>query len=233
MKRSAETTRSAASGRHSSPWRAAGVLLVVLLALAGSGMIAVSLLAAPVSPPQPAPAAAPTWPSESGPATNPSHPGSASMARSAPIEVSIPRIGVTAKIMKLGLNPNGTLATPPLDQAERAGWYHGGPSPGEIGNAVVVGHVDSSSGPAVFFNLGALMPGDFIDIKREDATLARFVVNGVASYPKSSFPTDLVYGPSASAALRLITCGGAFDTRASSYLSNVVVFAALVPPPRG
>jgi Sortase domain len=148
--------------------------------------------------------------------------------RSEPTEISIPRIRVSAKIVTVGLDATGSIAVPPLKHAHLAGWYRLGPSPGEVGNAVVVGHVDSHvTGRAVFFELGALRAGDLVQIRRADATVARFVVRTVASYPKSDFPTDLVYGPSDQAGLRLITCGGQFDQDARSYLSNVIVFATL------
>ncbi len=119
---------------------------------------------------------------------------------------------------------------PPLERAKLAGWYKFGPSPGEIGNAVVVGHVDSyAMGPAVFFAIGGLRAGDAIEIRRKDGSIARFAVNSVASYPKTAFPTELVYGESDQAALRLVTCGGQFDRVARSYLNNVVVYATLSP----
>jgi hypothetical protein len=198
-------------------------------------MIVGTLTAAPVRPPQPAPAAAPAWlqQSESAPGTTPVTALAGTqvgLTRSEPTEIDIPRIGVSAKIMGLGVDAKGVLQTPPLEQAQLAGWYQAGPSPGEIGNAVVVGHVDSRAmGPAVFFKLGELLAGDVIEIKRKDASVAKFVVDGTASYPKSAFPTDLVYGPSDQAGLRLVTCGGEFDRAARSYLNNIIVFARLVP----
>lgn len=152
------------------------------------------------------------------------------MARAEPAEVRIPRIGVNAKIMNIGVDAEGVLEVPPLEEAHLAGWYRLGPSPGEVGNAVVVGHVDSyTNGPAVFFELGALLPGDIIEISRKDGSVARFVVDGVTSYPKSAFPSDLVYGPSPQAGLRLVTCGGEFDKKNREYRDNVVVFATLDP----
>jgi hypothetical protein len=171
----------------------------------------------------PAPAAAPTWSSEPAPATP-----AVGMSRSAPVEISIARIGLTAQIMTVGLDAAGAIEVPPLERAQLAGWYELGPSPGEIGNAVIVGHVDSRAmGPAVFFHLGALLPGDLVEIRRQDGSVAKFKVDHVASYTKSSFPTDLVYGEAAGAGLRLITCGGTFDEKARSYLDNVIVFATL------
>ena len=151
------------------------------------------------------------------------------MERSRPLAVRIPRIGVNADIMAVGVDETGAIEVPPLEQAYLAGWYELGPSPGEAGNAVVVGHVDSYAlgGPAVFFNLGALQPGDRIEIAREDGSVAPFVVDGVASFPKDTFPSDLVYGPANRPGLRLITCGGSFDTTTGDYRDNVIVFATL------
>jgi hypothetical protein len=229
MKRLHEALTRGASSRHGSPWRAAGILLVVLLAVAGTGLLALAQRAEPgrLQPPVPPTAtAAPAPPRESEPAAV----RAAGMARSEPTEIRIPRIGLTAKIINVALDAAGAIEVPPLEQAQLAGWYELGPSPGEVGNAVVVGHVDSyATGPAVFFEIGGLRSGDVIEIRRKDASVARFEVDSVKSYPKSAFPTDLVYGASDRAGLRLITCGGQFDKDARSYLNNVIVFAILVP----
>ncbi|WP_307817157.1 sortase domain-containing protein [Micromonospora fiedleri] len=91
-----------------------------------------------------------------------------------------------------------------------AGWYSPGVGTGEMGNAVLVGHVASPVGPAVFFDLGRLRPGDTVHIARADATVVRFAVDGVVAYPQDGFPTALVYGPGAVAGLSLVTCGGRF-----------------------
>jgi sortase (surface protein transpeptidase) len=105
----------------------------------------------------------------------------------------IPTIGVAAKIMPVGLNKDGTVEVPPLELAWLAGWYQRGRSPGEIGNAVIIGHVDSyKTGPAVFFRLGELKPGETIEVARKDGITARFTVDGVKAYPKTAFPTGLV-----------------------------------------
>ncbi|MGW5672173.1 class F sortase [Micromonospora sp. NPDC003776] len=154
--------------------------------------------------------------------------GPAALPRSTPTTIAIPRIGVRADIMSLGTNPDGTVQVPPLDQAMKAGWYSPGASPGETGNAVIVGHVDSAKlGPAVFFNLGSLTKGDTINVAREDGSTATFTVDEVKSYPKTAFPTELVYGPSDRPALRVVTCGGAFDQNARSYVDNIIVFATM------
>ncbi|MFI6264684.1 class F sortase [Micromonospora sp. NPDC051006] len=231
MSPSSDETATRAGGRHGKPWRAAGAAVVVLLALAGAGMIGVSLQTDPAPrPPQPLAQAGPegTGPAE---ADQPAEdaPAPAALPRSVPSTITIPRIGVEAKIMSLGTNPDGTVQVPPLDQAQLAGWYEPGPSPGEVGNAVIVGHVDSAKlGPAVFFDLGAMQPGDTVTVNRADGRAATFRVDSVKSYPKDSFPTELVYGPSDRPSLRVVTCGGQFDEAARSYLNNVIVFASLV-----
>ncbi|WP_373684400.1 class F sortase [Micromonospora thermarum] len=150
------------------------------------------------------------------------------MPRSQPTRVRIPRIGVDAPTVALGLDRNQQIAVPPLNQPKTAGWYKLGPTPGEVGTAVVVGHVDSRvSGRAVFFRLGALKPKDTIEVLRQDGKKATFVVDGVARYPKAKLPLNQVYGHTGTAQLRLITCGGAYDKAAKSYKDNIVVFATL------
>jgi LPXTG-site transpeptidase (sortase) family protein len=115
----------------------------------------------------------------------------------------------------------------PKDPAE-AGWYTLGPTPGALGPAVVAGHVTWNQVPAVFYRLGTLRHGDRVSVSRADGTTATFEVTRVASFPKTRFPTRAVYGTTDRAALRLITCGGDYDSSAHRYLHNVVVFARLV-----
>jgi hypothetical protein len=146
-----------------------------------------------------------------------------------PIAVIIPAIGVRARVIRLGLTGGRILAVPA--SASVAGWYTGSPRPGAIGSAVIVGHVDSKSGPGVFFRLRSLRPRDRIYIRRSDGTLAIFAVTAVREYPKMHFPAELVYGPVPVAALRLITCGGFFDAAIGHYLSNVIAFAVQVREP--
>jgi hypothetical protein len=146
--------------------------------------------------------------------------------RPVPIRLDIPSIGVHTALIGLGLNRDGTVAVPPLESDAPAGWYGNSAIPGEVGAAVLLGHVDSArDGPAVFFRLGALRRGDGISVLRADGTVARFTVDGVARYPKSSFPTSLVYGPTSYPALRLVTCGGSFDRLHHSYRDNIIVSA--------
>ncbi len=144
-----------------------------------------------------------------------------------PTHLDIPRIGVHTDVIPLGLNPNGTVMVPPADPGTPAGWYRYSASPGEPGPAVLLGHVDNYEGPAVFHRLSDLVPGDSISVDRADGQTIVFTVRSVQTHPKSSFPTDAVYGPTAAPVLRLITCGGAFDRVHRTYLSNVVVYAEL------
>jgi hypothetical protein len=145
--------------------------------------------------------------------------------RSMPVHLSIPRVGIETDLLNLGLNPDGTLQLPPDTPRSPAGWYQNLASPGEVGPAVIVGHLDAPDAQAVFFNLGALHPGDRIWVTRADHSVAEFTVRESGLYPKESFPSEAVYGPSAVPVLRLITCGGAYSP--AGYTQNVVVFAAL------
>lgn len=143
----------------------------------------------------------------------------------APVRVRVPAAGVDSDLLRLGTDATGALV-PPEDH-DLAGWFADGAVPGDVGPAVVAGHVDSVDGPAVFWRLDELTPGDEVLVDRADGTTARFTVTGVARYPKSEFPTEAVYGPTPRAELRLVTCGGEFDRSARSYEDNVVVTAAL------
>ena len=143
-----------------------------------------------------------------------------------PVALTIPAIGVQTSLIRLGLTAAGALQVP--SSTAVAGWYTGSPRPGAIGPAVIAGHIDSHTGPGVFFHLPQLRPGDHVYVRRADGTLAVFRVTAVRSYAKDRFPTLAVYGPTPDAELRLITCGGAFDPRLGSYLSNTVVYAVQV-----
>ncbi len=154
------------------------------------------------------------------------------LASSPPVSISIPAIGVTSTLLYVGLNPDGTIQVPPLNDpplTNEAAWYEYSPTPGEPGPSIIEGHVDTAAyGPSVFFRLGALKPGDLVDITLADHQVAVFKITGVRLYPKSHFPTSAVYGSTDYAALRLITCGGSFDEQSHHYRSNVVAFASLV-----
>jgi sortase (surface protein transpeptidase) len=141
-----------------------------------------------------------------------------------PVRVQIPSIGVDARLVSLGIDATGALEAPKT--FSDAGWWSGGTRPGDPGPAVIAGHVDSKTGPAVFFRLRDLHRGDAVVVTRRDGSRVRFTVQRSASYPKSRFPTHAVYGPTARPALRLITCSGTFDRSSGHYLDNTVVFAA-------
>ena len=140
-----------------------------------------------------------------------------------PVLLTIPLIGVQTQLVTLGLTAAGELQVP--SSTSVAGWYTGSPRPGAIGSAVIVGHIDSLSGPGVFYRLSELAAGDKIYVKRADGTLAEFRVTSIQTYLKDRFPTEDVYGPVPDPELRLITCGGAFDAVTGHYLSNIVVYA--------
>jgi sortase (surface protein transpeptidase) len=141
----------------------------------------------------------------------------------APVRIEIPAIGVRAPLVPLGLDAGGALEVPA--RFGDAGWWAGGPRPGERGPAVIAGHVDSRTGPAVFFRLSQLRAGDPISVVRRDGSRVRFVVRRSERYPKARFPTAHVYGATRRATLRVITCSGAFDRASGHYLDNTVVFA--------
>lgn len=149
--------------------------------------------------------------------------GSSPESARVPVRVRIPSIGVSAPVGPLALGPDGEL-TPPA-RPDDAGWYPGSSVPGEVGPAVIAGHVDSLDGPAVFSRLRELRPGAAVQVARSDGTSARFTVVRVERLPKARFPTASVYGPTPDRALRLITCGGAYDRDGIGYLDNVIAYA--------
>ena len=192
----------------------AGVLFIV----AGAAAVGVAI-SAQVHAPQPSLAAAGAIGSSAR----------LSLPRSLPVSVDIPAIGVTSRLLHLGVNSDGSIQVPSLvTSAAEAAWYKYSATPGQIGASVIEGHVDSYQGPAVFFRLGALRPGDTIDVRLADGVTAIFKVTGVRQYPKSHFPAKAIYQTTSYAALRLITCGGAFDYATGHYLSSTVVFASLI-----
>ena len=192
----------------------AGVLLIV----AGTAAVGVAV-GSQVHAPQPLRSqAGVTGGSSRGP----------TLARSLPVSVRIPAIGVDSKLLHLGLNADGTMQVPSIrTSAGEAAWYKYSATPGQIGASIIVGHVDSVTGPAVFFRLGALRPGNRVDVTLADGVTAIFRVIGVREYLKSRFPAKTIYRATHFASLHLITCGGAFDYTTRNYLSSIVVFAAL------
>ena len=157
-----------------------------------------------------------------------SDPKARPLARSAPVTIRIPRIGVNAPVMKLGRDADGTVQVPPLAAHNLAGWYRYGPSPGQRGPAVILGHVDSTAGISVFYYLKNLHAGDTVDVTLADGTVAAFAVDGLQKVAKDAFPTASVYGKSSDPSLRLITCGGPFDQATGHYTDNIIVYAHLV-----
>ena len=142
-----------------------------------------------------------------------------------PVRIIIPGIGVSAPVISLGLNPDRTLEVP--EDYGKTGWFRDGPEPGERGAAVIVGHVDSKTGPAVFYRLRALLPGDVIKVVLENGMTVRFVAHSMRTVPKDDFPTKLVYAKTREPTLRLITCDGVFDESTGHYRDNYIVFARL------
>ena len=143
-----------------------------------------------------------------------------------PVRISIPAIGVSAAVIPLHLNQDRSLQVP--SNFAQTGWFVGGPEPGETGAAVIAGHVDSRSGPAVFYRLRALLRGDRVRIVLRDRTIVRFVVTGTKAVRKKRFPSRLVYRKTMRPTLRLITCDGAFDSSTGHYVDNYIVFAKLL-----
>jgi hypothetical protein len=141
-----------------------------------------------------------------------------------PVRLRIPALHVTSPLQRLGLLPDGTVAVPA--RPDVAGWYAQGPRPGQPGPAVILGHVDSRTGPAIFFNLGRLQRGAAIHVDRADGSTVTFRVTTVSQVPKTRFPADLVYLPTLQPTLRLVTCGGSFDPARRTHRDNVIVFAA-------
>ena len=140
-----------------------------------------------------------------------------------PVSLTIPLISVKTNLITLGLAQGGAMQVP--SSTTVAGWYTGSPRPGSIGSAIIVGHIDSETGPGVFYRLSELRGGDDVFVRRADGTTAEFRVTSIQTYLKDQFPTEQVYGPTPDAELRLITCGGAFDAATHHYLSNIVVYA--------
>jgi sortase family protein len=205
--------------RYRIRWSRPGVLRSALAVLAlGAGLVAL------VAPAAPLPAAARTEAGAPGPVEpTAQQPGAVAVA---PTRVRAPAIGLDSGLVGLGLDAAGALEA--LADFATAGWYAAGPVPGDVGPAVLAGHVDSRRGPAVFSRLRELAVGDEVLVDRADGGTVTFTVTGVERHPKDAFPTDAVYGPTADARLRLVTCGGEFDSAARSYEDNVVVFATLV-----
>ena len=219
--------------------------IAVLLLLGGGTAVAVGVLDQDANPPAPrvqessAPgvqessAPAPKPPTAAAlPAPAPATPSPSKTATTRspsplPASVSIPAIDVQSELITVGLKPDGSLEVPqPGPNYDKAAWFKDSPRPGDVGPATIEGHVDSAkNGPSVFYKLGTLVAGDQIRVTRKDGSVAAFVVYQMRTYPKDDFPTSEVYGNTAGPELRLLTCGGAFDSTKGSYVNNTVVFA--------
>ena len=144
-----------------------------------------------------------------------------------PVRVGIPSVGIDAPVVVRGLTTDGAVEPPPYDTPDVAGWYGAGPAPGAEGAAVIVGHVDTTTRPAVFYALSTVAPGALVNVTRTDGTVAEFTVEAIQVIDKAGFRPDRVYGSDGRPELRLITCGGVFDRAKQAYSANVVVYAAL------
>lgn len=220
----------------------APVVLAVLSLLLGSLLVVLAVRGQTPEPPAPASSTASPVPPPGAPAAHPDAqtavPAQTEEDRapdptpaSVPTRLRIPAIEVTSPLHALGLAADGTLQVPSGDRYDEAAWYSGSPTPGEVGPTVLEGHVTGPGGrPSIFFELGALQPGDLVEVDREDGSTVTFEVYRTERYAKDDFPTVAVYGPTSGAELRLITCGGEFDDLAGHHLDNTVVYArALVP----
>ena len=199
----------------------AGIAAVVVLPHDTSRPTRLDTPLAVVAPPvsatagTPAAAAAPAIPAS----------GARQLPASKPVRIQIPALGVTSRIMQLGLERDGSMEVPP--GAYPVGWYDGSPTPGQLGPAVLAGHVDWGGERGAFYGIRELRPGDTVVVDRADGTVATFRVDRVERRPKADFPAEEVYGDIDHAGLRLITCGGAFNEDTGDYLDNVIVFARL------
>lgn len=217
-------TRARADGRT---WAAVGVALLLLAAwlLGQHGRYG---FAAGASAASEAAGKARTAPPAA--AGRPSHPYAAHAALPAadPVRLDIPSLGIHAPVVRRGLT-DGTIDPPPYSMPGVTGWYAGGPAPGAAGAALIVGHVDTETGPAVFLRLGDARPHAEVDVTRADRSVAVFTVEAVEVVPKAHFDAARVYGSATPGRpeLRLITCGGTFDPAAHAYTANLVVYAAL------
>jgi hypothetical protein len=171
------------------------------------------------------PAASTPIPGHSAPAGAGAAPMAAA-ARSVPVSIRIPAIGVSVSLSQLGLNADKSAQVP--TKYEEPGWFKLGPTPGQVGSAVILGHVDDKKGPAVFFKVKTLKAGDKVDVSLTNGVISHFVVKAVETYSKSAFPAKKVYGSQGVSALQLVTCGGKFDKATGHYESNVVAYTSLV-----
>lgn len=211
------------------------VIGAIITLVWGSDSLHVAL---PPTPPAPSTASlipgtsAPSAPVNRAKAAKPFHCGRAANVQfgsAVPAEICIPAIKVSASVMQLGINADRTVQVPPLSQVGDAGWYKYSAAPGNVGPTVIIGHVDSAQyGEGVFFKLSRLHGGDTVRMRRADGKTATFRIDRVSQVPKTRFPTQAVYGATTRPALRLVTCGGKFDSATGNYLDNIIAYGTLV-----
>lgn len=208
--------------RKFSPW---GVLALVMLS--GLAMVR-NGVDVDDGPPQPTAASAVAVTADQLPANPPAAPADLEVLEHSSVQrIRIPTINVDAPVMTVGLDAEGWIDAPPPQDRNLAGWYLNGIAPGQRGSAVIVGHVDNAQGPAVFYGLGSVKPGNHVEVERYDGRTAVFEVYGVEVFSKDAFPGARVYGDTGHAELRVITCGGGYS-KSRGYEGNVVVFARMV-----
>ncbi|GAA2865402.1 hypothetical protein GCM10010517_24740 [Streptosporangium fragile] len=161
------------------------------------------------------------------PPPQPTLPAAPPMQPSTPVRLVIERLGVNAPIRSVGLDKHGAIEVPPVGNPNLVGWYRSGPTAGEAGPAIMLGHKDTRLGSAVFSRLDEIRNGDVIEVHRKDGIIAVFTVGGLEQAEKSVFPTQRVYGESANPQLHLITCGGTYDRTTGHYTDNVIVYATM------
>ncbi|WP_410668703.1 class F sortase [Amycolatopsis sp. cmx-4-68] len=204
-----------------------GVLIVLVIALlAPLAVLVLTLGGGPESSTAQPPPAQPVAVEPESPAG--SQDALAALPKSEPVSIDIPKIGARSSLVPLGVNPDDTIQVPPVTTPLQAGWYTYAPTPGEVGPAVVLGHVDGNHQKGIFYRLKELTAGDRVSIARKDGTTALFEVTKVHQVPKQDFEREGVYDDTAGPELRLITCGGVFDRSAHNYVDNIVVYARLV-----
>jgi LPXTG-site transpeptidase (sortase) family protein len=220
--RPADGQRTGASaGRPAIFWAAIAGAVILIIAGAAMSMVALRGPSAPAEAGDSLPKDVST-----APVASPRFgPRAAPLARSVPVRIRIPAIAVNAPVIGLGINAGGTIQVPPLAEHNVTGWYEFGPTPGQQGPAVILGHVDSTTGPSVFYKLKDLRKGETVYVTLADGQQPAFTVYGIQEASKDDFPTNAVYGQVAYQGLRLITCGGPFDTASGHYLDNIIVYA--------
>jgi hypothetical protein len=195
-----------------------GIMLVAGMSLVGCGGHSHPTAAGPSHP------STSTSLATTAPVTPTPTPG---LPRSVPTWVDIPAIAAKSTLVQLGVNADKSVQVPPVSQPLQAGWYKFGPTPGQVGPAVILGHIDGDHQEGIFWRLHELKRGDTVQVGRKDGKTLTFTVRKVEEKPKTTFPTSAVYGNTADPELRLITCGGAFDASTRNYLDNIIVFATL------